>query len=61
MRASVLIRKFLRSFTVEVEGSAAESFDRGKDVVCGLCPAEGSGVTVAGFDVALDGIFEFLG
>src|SRR5262245_382584 len=51
---SVPIQKFLRSLGVDVEGTAAEALDGGKDVVGCLDPTEGFGIGVAGVDEGLD-------
>ena len=46
---------------MDEEYALAEAFDGGEDVVGGFCPAEGFGVAVVGFDVALDGGLELGG
>src|SRR5687768_15553482 len=53
--ASVPIQKFLFNFSLNGEGSPTEALDRGEDVVCGLGPAKGLGIGVAGLDVGVDG------
>ena len=56
-----MIQKFLSNFGMDTECSVAEALDGGEDVVGGLGPAEGFGVAVVGFHVALDGGLEFGG
>ena len=52
--ASVPIQKFLCTFGLHVEGTAAEALDRGQNVVGRLGPAKRLRVGVLSVDEALD-------
>ena len=58
---SVPFQKFLITFGLDIDGPAAESFDTGENVVGGLCPSKGPGISIAVVDVGSDRRLQILG